>query len=43
MIQSLWRTVWQLKKKILGIKLPYNSVSPILDMYLDETIIEKDT
>ena len=42
MIQPLWRTVWRFLKK-LGIKLPYDPAIPLLDIYPEETITEKDT
>ena len=41
MIQSLWKTVWRFLKK-LGIKLPYDPTIPLLDIYPEETKIEKD-
>ena len=40
--QTKWKTVWRLLKK-LGIKLSYDPVIPLLGMYPQETIIEKDT
>ena len=42
MIQPLWKTVWRFLKK-LGIKLPYDPASPLLGIYPQETIMEKDT
>ena len=42
MIQSLWKTVWKFLKK-LGVKPPYDPAIPILDIYPEETKIEKDT
>ena len=42
MIQPLWRTVCRFLKK-LGIKLPYNSTIPLLGVYPEEIINEKDT
>ena len=42
MIQPLWRTVWQFLKK-LGIELPYDPTIPLLFIYPEETITEKDT
>ena len=42
LIQPLWRTVWTYLKK-LGIKLSYDPVIPLLGIYPEETIIEKDT
>ena len=41
LIQPLWRIVWRFLKK-LGIKLPYDPAIPLLDIYPQETIIEKD-
>ena len=43
LIQPLWRTVWRFLLKKLGIKLSYNSAIPLLGIYPEETIIEKDT
>ena len=42
LIQPLWRTVWRFFKK-LGIKLPYDPAIPLLGIYPEKTIIEKDT
>ena len=42
MIQPLWRTVWRFLKK-LKIELPYALAIPLLDIYLEKTIIQKDT
>ena len=42
MIQLLWKTVWSFPKK-LGIELPYGPTIPLLDIYPEKTIIEKDT
>ena len=42
MIQSLWRTVWRFLKK-LKIELPYEPAIPLLDIYPEKTIIQKDT
>ena len=42
MIQPLWKTVWRFLKK-LGIKLPYDPTSPLLGIYPEEAITEKDT
>ena len=41
MIQPLWRTVWRFLRK-LGIKLPYDSAFPLLGIYPEKTIIQKD-
>ena len=42
MIKPLWRTVWRFLKKLV-IKLPYDPAVPLLGIYPEETIIEKDT
>ena len=42
MIQPLWRTVWRFLKK-LRIELPYGPAIPLLGIYPEETIIQKDT
>ena len=42
MIQPLWRTVWRFLKK-LQIELPYDPAIPLLDIYPEKTIIQKDT
>ena len=36
------RTVWKFLKK-LNIKLPYDSTIPLLDIYTEKTIVQKDT
>ena len=41
MIQPLWRTVWSFLKK-LRIELPYNPVIPLLGIYPEKTIIQKE-
>ena len=41
-VQPLWRTVWRFLKK-LKIKLPYDPVIPLLGIYPEKTIIQKDT
>ena len=41
MIQPLWRTVWRFLKK-LKIELPYDSAIPLLGIYLEKTIIQKE-
>ena len=40
-IQPLWRTVWRFLKK-LKIGLPYDPAIPILGIYQEKTIIQKD-
>ena len=42
MIQSLWRTVWRFLKK-LKTEIPYDSAIPLLGIYPQKTIIQKDT
>ena len=42
LIQPLWRTVWRFLKK-LKIKLPYDPAIPLLGVYPEKTIIQKDT
>ena len=42
LIQPLWRTVWRFLKK-LKIELPYEPAIPLLGIYPEETIIQKDT
>jgi len=41
-VQPLWRTVWRLLRK-LKIELLYDPAIPLLDIYLDKTLIQKDT
>ena len=42
MIQPLWRTVWRFLKK-LKIELSYDPAIPLLGIYPDKTIIQKET
>ena len=42
MIQPLWKKVCRFLKK-LGIKPPYDPAIPLLDIYPEETKIERDT
>ena len=42
MIQPLWRTVWMFLRK-LKIELPYDPAIPLLGIYPEKTIIQKDT
>ena len=42
LIQPLWRTVWRFLKK-LKLELPYDPTIPLLDIYPEKTIIQKDT
>ena len=41
-MQTLWITVWRYLKK-LKIESPYDPVTPLLGLYLEKTIILKDT
>ena len=42
LIQTLWRTVWKFLKK-LEIELPYNPAIPLLGIYPEKTIIQKES
>ena len=42
LIQPLWRTVWRFLKQ-LEIELPYDPAVPLLGIYPEKTIIQKDT
>ena len=42
LIQPLWRTVWRLLKK-LKVELPYDPAIPLLGIYLEKTIIQKES
>ena len=42
MIQPLWRTIWRFLKK-LKIELPYDPVIPLLGIYPEKTIIQKES
>ena len=41
LVQPLWKTVWRFLKK-LKIELPYDPAIPLLGIYQDKTIIQKD-
>ena len=41
MVQPLWRTLWRFLKK-LKIELPYDPAIPLLGIYPEITIIQKD-
>ena len=45
MVQPPCRTVWKFlkKKKKLKIELPYDPAIPLLGIYPEETVIQKDT
>ena len=42
LVQPLWKTVWKFLKK-LKIELPHDPAIPLLGIYLDKAIIQKDT
>ena len=42
MVQLLWKTICRFLKK-LRIELPYDPAIPLLGMYLEKTVILKDT
>ena len=42
LVQPLWRTVWRFLKN-LKIELPYDPAIPLLGIYLEKTIIQKET
>ena len=42
MVQPVWRTVWRFLRK-LKIELPYYPAIPVLGIYPDKIIIQKDT
>ena len=42
MIQPLWRTVWSFLKK-LKIEIPYDPAIPLLGIYSEKTIIQKES
>ena len=42
LVEPLWRTTWRFLKK-LKIELPYDPTIPCLGIYLEKTIIWKDT
>ena len=42
LIQPLWRAVWRCLKK-LKIELPYDLAIPLLGIYPEKTVIQKDT
>ena len=41
MVQPLWRTVWRILKK-LKIELPYDPIIPLLGIYPEKNMIQKD-
>ena len=42
LVQTLWRTVWRVLKK-LKVELPYDPAIPLLGVYTEKTILQKDT
>ena len=42
MVQLLWRTVWRFLYK-LKTELPYDPAIPLLGIYLEKTMVQKDT
>ena len=42
LVQPLWRTIWRFLKKP-KIELPYDPAIPLLGIYLEKTLIQKDT
>ena len=42
MVQLLWRTAWKFLRK-LKTELPYNPIIVLMGIYLNKTIIPKDT
>ena len=42
LMQSLWRTVWRFLKK-LEVELPFDLAIPLMGIYPENTIIERDT
>ena len=42
MITPLWRTIWRFLKK-LKVELPYDPAIPLLGIYPEKIIIQKDT
>ena len=42
LVQPLWKTVWRVLRK-LKIELPYHPAIPLLGIYPDKTVIQKDT
>ena len=42
MVQLLWRTIWRFLKK-LKTELPYDPAIPLLGIYLEKNIVQKDT
>ena len=41
-MHPLWKTVWRFPKK-LKIELPYDPAIPLLGIYLEKNMVQKDT
>ena len=41
-MRPLWKTVWKFLRKV-KIELPYDPAIPLLGIYPDRTLIQKDT
>ena len=41
-VQPIWKTLWRFLKK-LKLELPYDPAIPLLGIYLEKTLIQKDT
>ena len=41
LLQPLWRALWRFLRK-LKLELPYDLASPLLQIYLDEALTQKD-
>ena len=42
LIQPLWRTVWRFRKKV-KVRIPYDPAIPLLGIYPEKTIIQKES
>ena len=42
LVQSLWKTIWRFLKK-LKIELPYDPAIPLLGIYPEKNMVQKDT
>ena len=42
LVQPLWKTEWKFLKKV-KVDLPYDPAIPLLGIYLEKTLIQKDT
>ena len=42
MVHPLWRTLWRFLKKIIIVELPYDLAIPLLGIYLEKNIVQKD-